>query len=220
MRPRFATVVLDVDSTLTGIEGIDWLAALREPSIAARIARLTSEAMAGERSLDEVYAARLDAVQPTRAEVAALAQAYRASIAPGAVEAVQQITAAGARIVLLTGGLLDAVLPLAAVLGVDPVDVHAVPIEFDPAGGYLRFDETALTTAVLGKRLMVEKLQLPRPVLAVGDGITDAEIGPAADAFAAYVGYVRREAVVERADFVLESFADLERLVLDPEKAE
>ena len=36
--PGFRTIVLDVDSTLCGIEGIDWLAARRGHAIAERVA--------------------------------------------------------------------------------------------------------------------------------------------------------------------------------------
>jgi phosphoserine phosphatase len=212
--PRFATVVLDVDSTVSGMEGIDWLASLREPDVARRIAEMTADAMAGRRKLGDVYAARLDMVRPTRAEVEHLAEAYIAAVAPGAAEVVRHLIVAGVRVLLVTGGMREAVLPLAANLGVPEHDVHAVPLEYDPDGAYVRFDPDALTAAEQGKRLLMERLAPTPPVLAVGDGITDAELKPAVDAFAAYVGFVRREETVERADFVLESFADLEDLVL------
>jgi phosphoserine phosphatase len=212
--PRFATVVLDVDSTVAGVEGIDWLASLRDPNVASRIAQLTADAMSGKVALGAVYAARLELVRPTRAEVEQLAGAYVDALAEGAAEVVRHLVVAGVRVILVTGGLRDALLPLAEMLGVPDHDVHAVPMEFDPDGAYVRFDDEALTAAEQGKRLVIERLQLERPVLAVGDGITDAEMRPAVDTFAAYVGFVRRPEVVERADYVLESFADLEALVL------
>ncbi|HEX7918943.1 MAG TPA: hypothetical protein VF454_06025, partial [Gemmatimonadales bacterium] len=59
---RFRTVVLDVDSTLTGIEGIDWLAARRDPGTAAQIAALTGRAMNGEVPIESLYGRRLDLV--------------------------------------------------------------------------------------------------------------------------------------------------------------
>jgi phosphoserine phosphatase len=214
--PRFATVVLDVDSTVSGMEGIDWLASLRDPGVATRIAELTADAMSGRRKLGDVYAARLDMVRPTRGEVKRLADAYIDSIAPGATEVVRHLIVAGVRVLLVTGGVREAVLPLAARLGVPDHDVHAVPLDYDPEGAYVRFDSTALTAAEQGKRLLVERLAPTPPVLAVGDGITDAELKPVVEAFAAYVGFVRRDEVMERADFVLENFADLEALVLSP----
>lgn len=214
MTARFATVVLDVDSTVSGMEGIDWLASLRDPGVATRIAELTADAMSGRRTLGEVYAARLDMVRPTRDEVDRLAEAYIAAIAPGAAEVVRHLITAGVRVLLVTGGVREAVLPLAARLGVPDHDVYAVPLEYDPEGAYLRFDPEALTAAEQGKRLLVERLAPQRPILAVGDGITDAELKPVVDAFGAYVGFVRREETVQHADFILESFADLEDLVL------
>ena len=55
----FSSVVLDVDSTLCGIEGIDFLAARRSAEVGAQIARVTERAMQGELPLEEVYGAEL-----------------------------------------------------------------------------------------------------------------------------------------------------------------
>jgi phosphoserine phosphatase len=219
MSARFATVVLDVDSTVAGVEGIDWLAALRDPDVAARIAGLTADAMSGRVPLGSVYAARLELVRPSRAEVDELSGAYLDAVAAGARDVIRHLITAGVRVILVTGGLRDAVLPLAAQLGVPEHDVHAVPLEFDPDGAYVRFDSDALAAAEQGKRLIVDRLQLERPILAVGDGITDAEMRPVVDAFAAYTGFVNRPEVVERADHVLDSFSDLEALVLSGEES-
>jgi phosphoglycolate phosphatase-like HAD superfamily hydrolase len=77
------------------------------------------------------------------------------------------------------------------------------------AGGrYTSAYPTPLTTQ-LGKCELVRSLDAPRPVLAVGDGATDLAMAPAVDAFAAYIGFVRRDAVVAGASVVLDSFAAL-----------
>ena len=83
LRPRFATVIFDVDSTLATIEGIDWLASLRDAAIARECAELTDRAMAGEFPIDAVYVRRLVAIEPTAGELAALGEAYRAAVVPG-----------------------------------------------------------------------------------------------------------------------------------------
>ena len=57
---RFNSIVLDVDSTLAGIEGIDWLAALRGPAAEARSAELTDKAMQGLIPLEAIYGQRLE----------------------------------------------------------------------------------------------------------------------------------------------------------------
>jgi hypothetical protein len=66
-----------------------------------------------------------------------------------------------------------------------------------------------------GKRAAVKNMALKGPVLAVGDGMTDCEIRPVVDGFAAFTGFTKRDAVVERADFVIETFDQLRALVLE-----
>ena len=215
--PRFPSVILDADSTLSGIEGIDWLAARRNPEVARQVARLTADAMTGRRTLNEVYGARLGVVKPAAAELAELAEAYWNNAAPGASEAIRRMIAAGVRLEVVTSGLHDAIAPFAARLGLPEERVHAVRIGFDARGNYLSFDSAAPLVIQGGKRIVAETLGLEQPLLAVGDGITDAEIRPVASAFAAFTGFVRRDSVVAIADFTVSSFAEIERLVLGVE---
>lgn len=179
--------------------------------------RLTAEAMAGERSIEEVYGARLEVVKPTTAELAELAEAYWKNVAPGAADVIERLSAAGVRLDVVTSGLRDAVAPFVARLGLLPERVHAVACGFDARGVFSSFDASEPLALQGGKRTVAERLQLTPPVLAVGDGMTDAEIRPIADAFAAFTGFVRREPVVAIADFTVGSFAALERLVLGTE---
>ena len=210
------TVVFDADSTLVGIEGIDWIAALRPPAVAERVATLTAEAMAGGRPLEEVYAARLAVVAPTRAEVDALAEAYVAELAPGAVHCVAALQAAGCRLLIVSGGLRPALIPLAERLGIASSDVHGVGITFSAAGAFMDYDRASPLAQQGGKPMLVAGLSLPRPVVAVGDGSTDLAIRTegAADRFVAYTGFTRREAVVRGADHEVNSFRALLDLLL------
>lgn len=212
--PRFASVVLDVDSTLCALEGIDWLARRGGPDVAAEIARLTERAMDGAVALDAVYGERLAVVRPTVHDVAELALAYERALVPESREVVAALREAGVRVVLVSGGLRDAIVPLARALGIADDDVHAVRLRFDANGAYAGFDERSPLTTDDGKRTIIAALALPRPTLAVGDGATDAAARPAVDAFAAFTGVVRREPVVAAADMVLSSCAELRALVL------
>src|SRR5919198_1767775 len=107
----FASVVIDVDSTLSGIEGIDFLAARRSKDVEATIVALTDRAMRGDVALEAVYGVRLTIIRPTRADVAALAEAYQSAIAPGAAEAIAAMRRAGARLTLVSGGVREAIRP-------------------------------------------------------------------------------------------------------------
>jgi phosphoserine phosphatase len=210
----FASVVLDVDSTLCGIEGIDWLATRRGPEAGVRIAELTDRAMNGELALDAVYGERLGVVRPSRDDLDALAAEYERALAPGARDAIARIRRAGCRIVLVSGGIRNAILPVARALGIDELDVHAVNVLVDDAGEYETYDAHSPMTTADGKRGVVAALGLPRRLVAVGDGATDLAIKPVADAFVAFTGFVRREPVVAGADAVVESFDQLVELVL------
>lgn len=210
----YSSVVLDVDSTLCGIEGIDWLAARRGPEAGMRIAELTDRAMNGDLALDAVYGERLGAVRPTRGDLEALASAYEEALAPGAAAAIARMRAAGRRVVLVSGGIRNAILPVARRLGIDDTDVHAVSVLVDTDGEYETYDAHSPMTTAEGKRAVVAALRLPRRLVAVGDGATDLAIRPVADAFIAFTGYVRREPVVAGADAVVESFDQLVELVL------
>jgi phosphoserine phosphatase len=210
----FASVVLDVDSTLCGLEGIDWLAARRGPEAGARIAELTDRAMRGEIPLGAVYGERLAMVQPSTGDLAALAEEYERTLAPGASAAVARMSAAGRRIVLVSGGIREAILPVARRLGIADSDVHAVSVAVGTDGRFASYDESSPMTTSDGKRGVVESLGLPRRLVAVGDGATDLAIRPVADAFAAFTGFVRRDAVVAGADTVIDTFDQLAELVL------
>lgn len=211
---RFNSVVLDVDSTLAGIEGVDWLAALRGPAAEALSAELTDKAMRGVIPLEAIYGQRLDSVRPTRAEIEALSRVYVQRIAPMARETVSYLREHGVEVTIASGGFEQAILPLAAELGIEAEQVHAVRLFFDGRGEYTGFDETSLLARTYGKRDTIAGLGLTAPVLAVGDGITDSEIAEVADAFAVYTGFIRRESVIAKADHVLESFDQLRELVI------
>lgn len=210
----YASVVLDVDSTLSGVEGIDWLAARRDGGLGAKVASLTERAMRGDMPLAAVYGERLKMVNPSRDDVSALANMYQSMLAPGAPAAVRQLHEAGRRVVVVSGGIREAILPLAASLGIADREVHAVAVTFTPEGRYAGYDTASPLTTSDGKRTVVERLALPKRVLAVGDGATDLAMKPVVDTFAAFTGFVNRAAVVAEADVTLDSFDQLVELAL------
>lgn len=205
---RYATVVLDADSTLSGIEGIDWLAARRGDEVQRSVEALTTQAMDGHVALDQVYTRRLALIEPTSLDLHALAHAYIDTLAPGAADAVAALHAAGVAVHVVSGGLRAALLPMTRSLGIADDHVHAVEVELDDAGRFIGVVPTPLTTQ-RGKPIVLDHLLLARPILAVGDGSTDAAMIPTVETFAAYIGFVRRDAVVARAALVFDSFSAL-----------
>ncbi len=214
----FQRVIFDCDSTLSTIEGIDELATLKGQT--DHIAELTRRAMDGLVPLEEVYAARLELLQPTRAELARVGRIYRRTLVPQAAEVVAALQTAGVEVFIVSGGLKASVVDLARYLKIPDENVFAVEVELDPFQGewwdyprhrytgnpderYLAFAPSPLAESA-GKITVVGALSKGQRVLMVGDGSTDLATRGTASLFAGFGGIVRRQAVVDGADVFVE----------------
>jgi phosphoserine phosphatase len=199
-------IFFDVDSTLVTIEGIDVLA-----NGNLEIASLTEAAMNGEIPLDQIYGKRLEIIQPTRAAVDDLAETYIGSVVDGAQETIAALQEKGAVVHLITGGIGQAILPLAAVLNIPERNVHAVPLRFDANGAYEDFDRRSFLARAGGKELVVRDIRARSHGKAafIGDGVSDLEARPAVDLFIGFGGVVVRQRVKENADLFVTNFRDI-----------
>lgn len=206
MRPSFATVCFDVDSTVVTIEGIDVLAGDNE-----EIVRLTGAAMNGEIPIDEVYGRRLEIVRPDRGAIESLGRHYVDSITPGAADLIRRLTEDRVAVRLVTAGIEQAILPLATALGIPHQYVHAVPLDFDHAGNYAGYDDTAPTSRQGGKEIVVRNIRSRNKgrIAFIGDGVTDLETDPVVDLFIGFGGVVSRPRVRDVARHFVESFEEL-----------
>lgn len=203
--PRFGTVIFDCDSTLSTIEGIEELAADRR----SEVEELTEAAMRGAIPLEEVYGRRLELCDATRDRVAALGARYLETLVPDARETIAALRAEGIEVRLISGGLLPAIRELGRGLGVPESDIAAVDIHFDDSGAYLGYDTESPLAYSGGKEVVIERWEsaLPRPIMMVGDGVTDLEARSVVDEFIAFAGVAERAPVVEKADRVIRAFS-------------
>ncbi|MFN0205020.1 MAG: HAD-IB family phosphatase [Planctomycetota bacterium] len=203
---RYARVAFDVDSTLSGIEGIDELAKLRRVDVS----QLTDQAMRGEILLEDVYARRLELVRPTIQMIALVGALYTEHRTPGAATLINDLYHNGVEVLLVSGALRQAILPLARSLRIPGSCVYAVDIYFDTRGRYAGFDETNPLARADGKRVLLEQLHHPRkPTVLVGDGSTDLAAAPAVDAFVAFTGVANRPQVVAASRHAARNFKEL-----------
>lgn len=198
-RPEFAAVCFDCDGTLTRIEGIDELA--RRSGRDAEIAPLTTAAMDGRLSIEDVYAKRLEIVRPDREALEWLGKRYLEELVDGAGETVAALHRLGKPVYVVSGGLLQPVTKLAEALGIAPDNVRAVEVHLDGAGRYHGFDTNSPLVRSDGKAEICRALTTRHgPVALVGDGVTDL----AAQSSGAYVvgfgGVAHRNVMVEGAD--------------------
>jgi phosphoserine phosphatase len=214
--PRFRTVLFDCDSTLSAIEGIDELAVHCRHDVE----QLTDAAMRGHIPLEEVYGRRLRLVQPTRSAVESLGREYIARLVPDAADTIGALQSAGVEVRIISGGLLPAVLAVARAVGVPASKVAAVDLTFNADGSYASFESSSALTMSGGKRTAIERWDVNRPSMMVGDGTTDLEARPAVDLFVAFAGVVERPNVVNAADAVVRtnSLAPVLPLVLQADE--
>jgi phosphoserine phosphatase len=169
----FATVILDVDSGISRIDGLSWLAARRGDVIARRVAVLLPQIRAGD---GQAYAECLALIRPRRDDVDALSRAYVDALVPDGVDAIAQLRRRGVRVVVVSRGPRHAMYRLAFRLAIDLDDVHAMRIRFDALGAYVGFDHASPLTTADGRRAVLAQLDLEQPVLVVGDGPAERPI--------------------------------------------
>lgn len=201
----FEVICFDCDSTLSRIEGIDELA--RRNGLFEEVAALTDKAMNGELALEAVYGHRLALIKPDRAALGWLADLYIAEMVEGVAETIKTLLDNGKQVHIISGGLRQAILPLAALLGIAEEHVHAVDVLFDDDGHYLDFARQSPLAVSGGKARICRRLRMRHSSLAmVGDGKTDLEAKLAGAYMIGFGGVVKRSLVQEQADvFVSEA---------------
>jgi glyoxylate carboligase len=111
--------------------------------------------------------------------------------------------------------LRDAILPLAEYLDIPASRVHAVSIRYDVDGVYESLDGEQPLATQRGKPAVLHALALPRPLVMVGDGATDAAVRGISNAFIAYTGVARRPTVVAVADHEARDYSELHDLLVN-----
>lgn len=197
---QFDIVCFDCDSTLSRIEGIDELA--RSCGVFAEVATLTDAAMNGEIALEDVYAKRLDVIKPNKQALSLLADQYILEMVEGVQEVFSALQAANKQVHIISGGLRQAILPLAELLNIQPSHVHAVDVFFDNNGHYLDFDRHSPLAKSGGKAVVCRQINPDAELnmVLVGDGKTDLEAQHAGAQVIGFGGVVRRELVEAQAD--------------------
>ncbi len=195
----FDVICFDCDSTLSKIEGIDELA--RRVGMGAEMSKLTDAAMNGELPLEAIYDRRLSLIKPDKASIEWVADLYIAEIVSGVKEVFSTLIAQGKTVHIISGGLRQALLPLAAYLGLPESHVHAVDVYFDATGAYAGFDQDSPLARTGGKAVVVAGLKKSASLVMIGDGKTDLEAKQAGAYVIGFGGVADRHIVRENADF-------------------
>ncbi len=207
----FDIICFDCDSTLSKIEGIDELG--RHVDKFDEMVVLTNAAMNGELALEDVYGKRLDLIKPDKSQIDWLADLYIAEIVEGVESVFSTLLGQGKQLHIISGGIRQAILPLAKKLGLPENRVHAVNVLFNEEGLYQDFDQQSPLAKTGGKAVICQQINNSNVAMAmIGDGKTDLEAKQAGAKVIGFGGVMQRNIVVEQADFFVKE-ASLEAVL-------
>jgi phosphoserine phosphatase len=198
---NFDIICFDCDSTLSKIEGIDELA--RRVGLGDEMSELTNAAMNGIVPLEAVYEQRLSLIRPDQASIDWVADLYISEIVDGVQAVFSTLLAQGKEVHIISGGLRQAILPLAARLQLPESHVHAVDVYFNADGSYKDYEQTSPLARNGGKADIVSTLKGEHSLVVVGDGKTDMEAKQAGAFVIGFGGVVDRAIVRELADIYI-----------------
>ncbi|TVU03422.1 hypothetical protein EJB05_51048, partial [Eragrostis curvula] len=205
-------VCFDVDSTVCLDEGIDELADFCGAGQA--VAEWTAKAMTGTVPFEEALAARLSLIKPSMSQVQECLEKRPPRISPGMPDLIKKLKANNIDVFLVSGGFRQMIKPVAFELGIPPENIIANQLLFGTSGEYAGFDPTEPTSRSGGKAKAVQQIRQDHgynTIIMIGDGATDLEARQpgGADLFICYAGVQMREAVADKADWVVFDFQDL-----------
>ncbi|XP_011859502.1 PREDICTED: phosphoserine phosphatase isoform X2 [Vollenhovia emeryi] len=202
-------VTFDVDSTVITEEAIDELANFCGKG--EEIMELTKRAMQGDMTFQQSLSVRLGIINPSLTQVRQFLNTHQPKLTTGVKELVSALQARGKQVFLVSGGFRCLITPIAEQLNIPPENIYANRLKFYFTGEYAGFDETQPTSRSGGKGEVILRLKENgfKIVVHVGDGSTDLEASPPADAFIGFGGNVVRENVKSRAQWFVTNFDDL-----------
>ncbi|GMT23485.1 hypothetical protein PFISCL1PPCAC_14782, partial [Pristionchus fissidentatus] len=206
-------VCFDVDSTVCKDEAIDELAVYL--GVGEEVATATRKAMNGSSSFRDALANRLDIMKPSREAMNVFAQ-QPPNLTDGITDLIHALHKRGTHVYLVSGGFRTIIEPVADILSIPHSRIYANELIYDSHGNYLGFDENEPTSASGSKTVgkagvcgMLKKKHGYKNLVMVGDGATDLEAAPPADAFIGFGGNAIRAAVRDGADWFVTSFESL-----------
>ena len=140
---RAEAVVLQVDSTVSTVDGLAWLTSRRDSETGLRLAAMRREATEQRWGWADLTRARLKLLRPRRAEINELGNAHLTALDPGVVGAVADLRRAGIAVSLASDVAAEALFGVATALGVSPNELYAPRLRFDALGAYVSCDLNA-----------------------------------------------------------------------------
>jgi D-3-phosphoglycerate dehydrogenase / 2-oxoglutarate reductase len=206
-------IIIDFDSTLTQVEGLDELANIAlagnpdRKKIVAEIKAITDKGMNGEMSVPEGLRQRINLLKANRGHINDLVEFLFTKISDSFERNKTFLTENAADIYIVSGGFKEFIVPIVTSLGILEENVYANTFIFDENDNIVGLDSENPLAQEKGKVKLLKSLNLQGEIVVIGDGFTDYELKASglANRFYAFTENVERPNVVAVADHITPS---------------
>lgn len=216
-------LILDFDSTISKMEGLDELAkkALkddpqREEKV-EKILEITNLGMEGKISFSDSLKRRVCLISVQKDIVQETAREISEHISDSVIKNIDFFRENSQNIYIISGGFVDLIFPTAKKLGIPKENILANDFIFDENGCVCGVDQSNLMSQEGGKVKQINKLNLSKGAVMVGDGWTDCQTKECecVEKFIAFTENVQRQKIVDHADYVANNFDEVIKIVLN-----
>lgn len=189
-------MAFDVDSTLVTIEGLDYMASLKNK--VDEISQITRLAMNGEISMKDAMEKKMATISPSISDLVSMGNAYVKNVVTGVVETISTLHKNKIKVWIVTGNFQPGVGILAEHLGIEPEHVITNEIFHNKDGSYRSFNLNHPLSNNGGKKTMIQKIRTRfGKVCFIGDGSTDLDTQEEVELFIGFGGVIRRKNIEE-----------------------
>lgn len=209
--------IFDFDSTIIKTEGLDELAKIilennpDQENLINKITETTNLGMEGKISFTDSLTQRLALLSPKLSDIERFVGIITTQLSDSVERNKRFFEINKDKIFIISGGFLEFILPVTRMLEIPDNQVFANSFVFNEGGEYQGVDTKNPLAYSGGKVKVAEQLGLVGNVLVIGDGYTDFEIKKSGFAkfFAAFTENVKRESVMQVADYSINSMDEL-----------
>lgn len=221
-------IVIDFDSTITQVEGLDELADIamsqhpNREAVVQQIRKITEQGMNGEILFADGLRRRIALLRAHRSHIDALVQRLHGKISPSFERNQAFLREYADQILVVSSGFKEFIVPVVVALGLHADNVYANEFHFDSDGNVIGIDENNVLAQDGGKVKLMQQLRQVScdafaqhskliknntEVFVIGDGYTDYQIRESGQAtrFYAFTENVERPKVTAKADMIVPS---------------
>ncbi len=206
--------IIDFDSTFVQIETLDELARIaliknpKRDAIVRKLEQITKDGMDGKISFQDSLRSRLRLFDADRSDVQKLAALLNKKITPSMKRNKEFFRKYKDVIYIISGGFRDYMIPLFKSFDISADHILANTFIYNAKGNIAGYDSKNPLSKSGGKILALKNLKLDGKIFVIGDGYTDYELKKSGQAkrFFVFCENIRRDAVVDKADYILPNF--------------